>query len=85
MLIEEMPTSELRRIAAATERAIGPDAPEVRTMRHELNRRINPKIAADLSEVVDAWPALPPDVRWALATMVRAAVSRGKNQRRKNS
>jgi hypothetical protein len=39
MKITEVPTTELQRITIATERAVGPDAPEVRAMRRELERR----------------------------------------------
>jgi hypothetical protein len=39
MKIEDIPTSELRRITLATERAVGADAPQVRAMRQELERR----------------------------------------------
>jgi hypothetical protein len=42
MKIAEVPTTELRRIILATERAVGADAPEVRAMRRELERRENP-------------------------------------------
>jgi hypothetical protein len=37
--LTDIPTSELRRIALATERAVGPDAVQVRAMRQELDRR----------------------------------------------
>jgi hypothetical protein len=35
----DVPDLELRRILAATERAVGPNAAEVRAMRRELARR----------------------------------------------
>jgi hypothetical protein len=37
--ITEVPTSELRRIVLATERAVGPKAAGVQAMRRELERR----------------------------------------------
>lgn len=54
MRIDEIPTSELRRIATATERAVGPDSPEVRAMRRELERREKQQQAGGRKAATDA-------------------------------
>jgi hypothetical protein len=39
MKLTEVPTAELRRIVAATERVVGPNSAEVRVLKRELARR----------------------------------------------
>jgi hypothetical protein len=48
MKISEIPTLELKRILAATARALGPHSSEARAIQREMDRREQQKSASDL-------------------------------------
>jgi len=46
-----------------------------------LNSKNQPEIDRNLQSVIDAWPALPADVRRSIAAVVRATLKAGKRRK----